>query len=89
MATNFDYVFIPTIPLHFGYKIPLGKGTQFVPKIGPMIGLVVEDDFEGFAYGPSTEFAFEIKHFVIAANFYVDFMEKAKASVFGTIGYKF
>lgn len=26
------------IPLHFGYKVSLGNGSLFVPKIGPMVG---------------------------------------------------
>lgn len=87
MASDFDEGGVLNIPLHFGYKVPIGIGSLFIPKIGPMIGYNVYN--ESLAFGPSAEFAFEIKHFVFAVNGYVDFMAEAKAGVFGTIGYKF
>lgn len=48
----------------------------------------VEDYESGFAFGPSTEFAFEIKHFVVAANFYYD-VNNGCGGAFCTVGYKF
>lgn len=86
--TNFN------MPLHFGYKVPLGHGSFFIPKIGPMIGNhAIYDEYDEimdteFAFGPSTEFSFEIKHFVVAANGYYDVIN-SRGGVFCTVGYKF
>lgn len=78
------------VPLHFGYKVPLGNGSVFIPKIGPMVGYYAAySTINTLAVGPSTEFSFETNHFVIAANCYVDLIEEVKFGVFGTIGYKF
>lgn len=74
------------IPLHFGYKVLLGNGALFVPKIGPIVGYNAYD--EDFAYGPSTELSFEIKRFVVAANGYYDINSECLGA-FCTIGYKF
>lgn len=82
------------IPLHFGCKVPLGHGSLFIPKIGPMIGThTVSDEYYEetdieFAFGPSAEFSFEIKHFVVAANGYYD-VANSCVGVFCTVGYKF
>lgn len=80
------------IPLHFGYKVPLGHGSLFIPKMGPMIGTHTCEEHDGtyteLAFGPSTEFAFEIKHFIVAANGYYDVVNSC-AGVFCTVGYKF
>lgn len=74
------------IPLHFGYKVSLGNGSLFVPKIGPMVGYSIYD--EEVVYGPSTELSFELKRFVIAANGYYDINNEC-VGAFCTIGYKF
>lgn len=84
-GTNLD------IPLHFGYKVSLGYGSLFIPKIGPMVGYHgCDDDYDGngFAFGPSTELAFEFNHFVIAANGYYDINHEC-VGAFCTVGYKF
>lgn len=84
-GVNFD------IPLHFGYKVSLGNGSLFIPKIGPMVGYHTYDENgfgDGFAFGPSAELAFEIKHFVIAANGYYDINHEC-VGAFCTVGYKF
>ena len=78
-------------PLYFGYKVPIGNRNLFFPKIGPMVGC---DVCTGYAMcGPSLELAFEIKHFIVAANVSVDCVmsDAGSADVGGylTFGYKF
>ena len=78
-------------PLFFGYKVPIGNRNLFFPKIGPMVGC---DVCTGYAMcGPSLELAFEIKHFIVAANVSVDCVmsDAGSADVGGylTFGYKF
>lgn len=72
---------------HFGYKV-LGDGFLFVPKLGSIMGYCFGDS-ETVLLGPSTEMAFEIKHFVIALNAYVDLVNDRQFGAFLTFGYKF
>ncbi|MBO5025021.1 MAG: hypothetical protein J6C86_02625 [Bacteroidaceae bacterium] len=94
IVSDFEVYTNLNIPLHFGCKVPLGHGSLFIPKIGPMIGThTVSDEYYEetdieFAFGPSAEFSFEIKHFVVAANGYYD-VANSRGGVFCTIGYKF
>lgn len=78
------------VPLHFGYKFPMGDGSLFIPKIGPMVGFSAGGfGTDAVIYGPSAELAFEIKHFVVAVNTYVGIDNDSKIGVFGSVGYKF
>lgn len=93
IMTDFCGEICAVAPLHFGYKVHLSTGSLFIPKIGPMIGTHYTLDYYGedhneVAFGPSSEFAFEIKHFVVAANGYYDVLNSC-GGVFCTVGYKF
>lgn len=82
-----DHVVL-NVPFHFGYKMSMDNGSFFIPKIGPMLGLYIGSFDNSFAYGPSAELAFEIKHFIIAANGFYDVNNKC-TGILCTIGYKF
>ena len=78
-----------SFPLYLGYKIRIGNRTLFFPKIGPMLGF---SSYYGDAMlGMSLESAFEIKHFIVAANINYNFNTGGSADIgaFATIGYKF
>lgn len=86
VASDFFEALLVEVPLHVGYKVPMGIRSLFIPKVGPMLGY---DSYSGaFMCGLSSEFAFEIKHFILAINLQEDLVEK-KFGVFGTIGVKF
>ena len=80
------------LPINVGYKCIIGDNCIFYPKAGPCIGADLGDGF-GVFFGPSAELAFEINHFVIAADFYAGvingFDNDAPLGVFATVGYKF
>ncbi|MGM9929373.1 MAG: hypothetical protein ACI35P_15625 [Bacillus sp. (in: firmicutes)] len=75
------------VPLFIGYKIPTGNQCLFFPKIGPMAGIDFKED--RFTVGPSAELAFELKHFVVSANFHLGLLDCATIGAFATVGYKF
>ncbi|MGM9679551.1 MAG: hypothetical protein ACI3X7_07260 [Bacteroidaceae bacterium] len=78
-----------SFPLYLGYKIRIGNRTLFFPKIGPMLGF---SSYYGDAMlGMSLESAFEIKHFIVAADFNFNFNtgSYSENGVFITAGYKF
>lgn len=54
---------------YVGYRCLIKRQTLFYPKIGLGLGYVDIRKGDGFIMGPSLELAFEIKHFVVAANF--------------------
>ena len=74
-------------PIHVGKKIILGNRQIFYPKVG----LVGGYDGDHGILGPSVELAFELKHFVMAFNYYVGLIDEhgPQHGVFATIGYKF
>lgn len=74
------------LPMLFGYKIGMGHKKLFFPKIGPVVGYC-----DGEFVGISTDMAFEINHFVIAAtaNFSIDGIEESGTAFYATFGYKF
>ena len=80
------------LPINLGYKFSIGNNCLFYPKAGPCVGMDFGDD-GCFFFGPSAELAFEINHFVIAADFYAGvisgFNNDAPLGVFATVGYKF
>lgn len=80
------------LPINLGYKLNIGDKCIIYPKAGPCFGA----DFgrgNSLFFGPSAELAFEINHFVIAADFYAGvisgFDNDAPLGVFATVGYKF
>lgn len=80
------------VPLYFGYKIPMSSSSIFIPKIGPMLGYDIStnsDVYSDFAAGLSAEIAFEIKHFIIAANVDVNLYNENAVGALCTVGYKF
>lgn len=83
-----DYGIVATMPLHMGYKIPIGRSTLFCPKAGAIVGYI-EDAWGSFLLGPSIEIPFEIKHFVVALNANVSVVEDALFGAYLTVGYKF
>ena len=78
-------------PLYFGYKVPIGNRNLFFPKLGPMVGYDVCTAYP--ISGPSMELAFEIKHFIVAANVSVNCVmfdeEQVAVGAYLTFGYKF
>jgi len=77
-----------SVPAHLGYKIGLGNKSILFPKIGPVIAF----SNDGIMYGLSTEFAWEYKHFVIAANYFHitgDEVGDDSGGFHLTLGYKF
>ena len=75
-------------PIHVGKKVIFGDRKVFFPKIGFVGGYDFWDLGRGIV-GPSIELAFELKHFVMAFNYYVGLMDGSNHGVFYTIGYKF
>lgn len=75
-------------PIHVGKKVIFGDRKVFFPKIGFVGGYDFWDYGRGIV-GPSIELAFELKHFVMAYNYYVGLIDGASHGVFATIGYKF
>lgn len=76
-----------TLPLLFGYKIPMGNNTLFIPKVGPMIGT---NTYNGeFLFGPSIELPFEINRVVLAINGNFSVIEDFLIGAYLTVGYKF
>ena len=75
-------------PIHVGKKVIFGDRKVFFPKIGLVGGYDFWDFGEGI-FGPSVEFAFELKHFVMALNYYVGLLYEANHGAFATFGYKF
>lgn len=75
-------------PIHVGKKVIFGDRKVFFPKIG-FVGGYDFWDYGGGIVGPSIELAFELKHFVMAYNYYVGLIDGASHGVFATIGYKF
>lgn len=86
IASDFTETWLVEFPLLFGCKVPMGNRSLFIPKVGPMLGY--ETWNEKFMCGPSVELAFEIKHFIVAANLQEDLIEK-NFGFFATVGYKF
>lgn len=76
-----------SLPIHVGYKIPVGDSGIFIPKVGPFVGYV--DGEENVLFGPSVELAYEHKHFITALNVAFDSVEAIGPHVFLSIGYKF
>ena len=75
-------------PIHVGKKVIFGDRKVFFPKIGFVGGYDFYEYGEGIV-GPSIELAFELKHFVMAFNYYVGLVYPANHGVFATFGYKF
>lgn len=77
-------------PIHVGKKVIFGDRKVFFPKIGFVGGYDFWDYGRGIV-GPSIELAFELKHFVMAFNYYVGLIDEhgPQHGVFATIGYKF
>lgn len=87
LAVDIEGTFNAAAPLLFGYKVPISNGCLFIPKIGPAFGYSV--DYGTFILGPSAEFAFEIKHFIVSANSYFGLYDGFYPYAFLTFGYKF
>lgn len=87
LAVDIEGTFNAAAPLLFGYKVPISNGCLFIPKIGPAFGYYV--DSGTFILGPSAEFAFEIKHFIVSANSYFGLYDGFYPYAFLTFGYKF
>ena len=79
---------VATMPLHMGYKIPIGQNTLFCPKAGAIVGYI-DDDCGSILLGPSIEIPFEIKHFVVALNANVSVVDEPLFGAYLTFGYKF
>lgn len=75
-------------PIHVGKKVMFGDRKVFFPKIGLVGGYDFWECGEGI-FGPSVELAFELKHFVMAFNYYVGLLYGANHGAFATFGYKF
>lgn len=76
-----------SLPIHVGYKIPVGDSGIFIPKVGPFVGY--EDGGENVLFGPSVELAYEHKHFITALNAAFDAVAVIGPCIFLSIGYKF
>lgn len=75
-------------PIHIGKKVFFGDRRIFFPKIG-LVGGSADSNRTGIL-GPSAELAFELKHFVMAFNYYVGLLnEVGSHGAFATFGYKF
>lgn len=79
-------------PLYLGYKLPIGNRSLFFPKIGPMVGYDVRA--KSAISGPSMELAFEIEHFIVAANLSLNCVTREyevplHVGAYLTFGYKF
>ncbi len=91
VAADLDYREL-SLPMHVGYKIPVGDSGMFIPKVGPFVGYMyvpyINDDGP-VIFGPSVELAYEYKHFITALNASLDVIETIGPHVFLSIGYKF
>lgn len=80
-----------SLPIHLGYKIPVGESGILIPKIGPFVGYQKDSynfgDF--FLFGPSVELAYEYGHFITALNASMQTIETFSPYVFLSVGYKF
>ena len=84
---------------YVGYRCPIKKRVLFYPKVGFGFGYLTGWNCGGFVVGPSVELAFEIKHFIVAANFmysplgihgyYDDDVYNTSMPISMTFGYKF
>lgn len=85
-----DVVGYPEIllPIHFGYKLPVGNSGLFIPKVGPFVGYTFKSLQEGL-FGPSVELAYEYNHFIVALNASLGVIEEVTPHVFLSVGYKF
>lgn len=86
VATNIEDVEL-SLPILMGYKLPVGNSGIFIPKVGPFVGYI--DDEDPVIFGPSVELAYEYKHFITALNASLDVIEITGPHVFLSIGYKF
>ncbi|MGN0232344.1 MAG: hypothetical protein ACI4A8_09075 [Muribaculaceae bacterium] len=87
--TDFEEFNIPCL-LHFGYKALAGNNGLFIPKFGLMAGAVIHDAGSvDLIFGPSCEFAYETRHFVLAVNTYCSLAQCSGFGAFLTFGYKF
>lgn len=86
VASDMEYVEL-SLPILMGYKLPVGNSGLFIPKVGPFVGYV--DDEDPVIFGPSVELAYEFKHFITALNASLDVIESIGPHVFLSIGYKF
>lgn len=79
---------VMSLPILMGYKLPVGNSGLFIPKVGPFVGFI--DDEDPVLFGPSVELAYEYKHFITALNASLDLLGCiSPPHVFLSIGYKF
>ncbi|MBQ8224806.1 MAG: outer membrane beta-barrel protein [Bacteroides sp.] len=86
-------VYALTIPLHFGYKLPIGDKALFFPKIGPIVGIGI-GGYHNYIIGPSAELAIEGRHYVLSLNAYHSLARSSYGRGVGSaillsLGYKF
>lgn len=75
------------LPLFFGYKIPLTKAAILFPKIGPCVGVKLNETH--VMVGPAIELAIEKNHFVTAFDYYYSTPNAGHHQLAFTVGYKF
>lgn len=75
--------------LNFGIKAPLGSKALLIPKVGVALGNDFSGDVESFVFGPSTEIAFEYKHFIVAVGGFYSFAETTTTYYGGYQAYEY
>ncbi|MGM9688838.1 MAG: hypothetical protein ACI3YD_07275 [Alloprevotella sp.] len=76
------------LPIHFGYKLPVGNSGLFIPKVGPFVGYTFKS-LQDVLFGPSVELAYEYNHFIVALNASLGVIGEVTPHVFLSVGYKF
>lgn len=77
------------VPLTIGYKVRMGDGNLFFPKLGVAAG--VEGAYGKPFVGPTLALDFEIKHFVVGVNGVLSPVDNdfTGTGAYLTFGYKF